>query len=88
MRWAGAVLSNIPLRFLRLPVVLDRRGRSRDSHYKDIREGLFTEPVHISKQSVGWPEYEVEALQRARLAGKSEDEIKQLVIQLHAKRQD
>jgi len=37
-------------------------------------------------RSVGWPSDEVEAINAARIAGKSVDEIRQLVIRLHAKR--
>jgi prophage regulatory protein len=35
---------------------------------------------------VGWPDYEVRALNAARIAGKTGDEIRELVDRLHAKR--
>lgn len=75
-----------PTSFLRLPEVMRRRGRGRSANYKDIVEGFLTEPIAIGRQSVAWPEHEVEAINRARLAGKSADEIKQLVRDLHAAR--
>ncbi|MCP5246578.1 MAG: AlpA family phage regulatory protein [Burkholderiales bacterium] len=71
---------------LRLPVVLKERGRSRSAHYLDIQQGLFTRPVQIGLRAVGWPENEVVALNAARIAGKSNDEIRQLVIKLEAAR--
>jgi len=71
---------------LRLPVVLKERGRSRSAHYQDIQQGLFTKPVSIGLRAVGWPENEVLALNAARIAGKSNDEIRQLVIKLEADR--
>jgi prophage regulatory protein len=71
---------------LRLPVVLNERGRSRSAHYQDIQQGLFTHPVQIGLRAVGWPENEVIALNAARIAGKSNEEIRQLVIQLEAAR--
>ncbi|TXI38904.1 MAG: AlpA family phage regulatory protein [Nitrosomonas sp.] len=71
---------------LRLPIVLKERGRSRSAHYLDIQQGLFTKPVSIGLRAVGWPENEVLALNAARIAGKSNEEIRQLVIRLEAAR--
>ena len=71
---------------LRLPIVLKERGRSRSAHYLDIQQGLFTKPVSIGLRAVGWPENEVLALNAARIAGKSNDEIRQLVSKLEAAR--
>ena len=70
----------------RLPTVLNERGRSRSSHYNDIQQGLFTKPVAIGLRSVGWPSNEVATLNAARIAGKADDEIRELVKQLEAAR--
>jgi prophage regulatory protein len=71
---------------LRLPSVLHDRGRSRSSHYLDMKQGLFTSPVSIGTRSVGWPEHEVTALNAARIAGKTDEEIRVLVVKLEAER--
>jgi prophage regulatory protein len=71
---------------LRLPAVLRERGRSRSTHYLDIQQGLFTRPVSIGARAVGWPEHEVATLNDARIAGKSDDEIRALVARLEAAR--
>jgi len=71
---------------LRLPVTLERRGRSRSSHYADIKNGLFVKPVQIGLRAVGTPEDEVDALNAARIAGKSDEEIRALVVKLEAAR--
>lgn len=71
---------------LRLPVVLRERGRSRSAHYLDIQQGLFTPPVLIGERAVGWPADELAALNAARIAGKSTDEIRALVAKLQATR--
>lgn len=68
---------------LRLPEVKTQRGRSRSAHYRDIQDGLCTKPVRIGPRSVGWPENEIQAINEARIAGKSDDEIKDLVSELH-----
>ena len=71
---------------LRLPAVLRERGRSRSAHYFDIQQGLFTRPVQIGLRAVGWPSSEVAVLNAARIAGKSEVEIRALVAKLEAAR--
>ena len=71
---------------LRLPAVLRERGRSRSAHYMDIQQGLFTPPVPIGARAVGWPADELVALNAARIAGKSDDEIRALVVKLEAAR--
>jgi prophage regulatory protein len=70
----------------RLRAVLHERGRSRSSHYLDIQQGLFTRPVQIGLRAVGWPACEVAAINAARIAGKSEQEIRALVVKLEAAR--
>ena len=62
--------------------------RSNASIYNLIRDGLWTKPVPIGQRSVGWPDDEVRALNAARIAGKSDDEIRELVDRLHAKRSE
>lgn len=71
---------------LRLPAVLKERGRSRSTHYLDIQQGLFTKPVSIGARAVGWPEHEVATLNEARIAGKSDAEIRALVKKLEVNR--
>ena len=62
--------------------------RSHASIYTAIKTGLFTKPVPIGERSVGWPDYEVKAINSARIAGQTEAQIKELVKRLHAKRMD
>lgn len=75
-----------PVRFLRKPDVLQRRGVGNSTHYQDIKDGLFTRPVALGPNSSGWPEHEVALLNAARMAGKSRDELRALVDRLHAQR--
>lgn len=60
--------------------------RSNTSIYKAIRAGLFTKPVAIGQRAKAWPDYEVKAIVRARIAGQTDDEIRELVKRLHTKR--
>lgn len=71
----------------RMPAVKVETGhRSNASIYNAINAGLFTKPVKISERSVGWPSDEVQAINAARIAAKSDAEIRELVNKLHAKR--
>jgi len=71
---------------LKLPETLSQRARSSSSHYRDIQNGLFTNPVNLGQRAVGWPSNEVNILIAAQIAGLAEDEIRSLVAELHAKR--
>lgn len=72
---------------LRMPAVKAETGhKSHASIYTAIRAGTFTRPVPIGERSVGWPDYEVFAINKARIAGQTEAQIRDLVNRLHAKR--
>lgn len=72
---------------LRLPSVKAEIGYSSDaSVYNDIRAGLFPKPVRIGQRAVGWPDYEVRTIVAARIASKTDSEIRVLVDQLHLQR--
>ena len=74
---------------LRMPAVKAETGhRSHASIYNAIKAGLFPKPVQIGERSVGWPDDEVKAINAARIAGKSDADIKALVIRLHSKRSE
>ena len=72
---------------LRMPAVKAETGhRSHASIYSAIKAGLFVTGVAIGQRSRGWPSDEVKAINTARIAGKTNDEIRELVKRLHAKR--
>lgn len=73
--------------FVRRNAVISLCGTSKTSLYRYINAGIFTRPVKIANQrAAGWPVSEIEALNAARIAGKSDDEIRELVASLHAAR--
>ena len=73
---------------LRRKHVENRTGLSRSTIYLRIQEGTFPRPVSLGSRAVGWPSDEVAALNAARIAGKSDDEIRTLVAKLEAARKD
>lgn len=73
-------------RILRLPAVKSESGHSRSTIYLRIAQGLWTKPVSLGGRSVGWPASEISTLLAARIAGKSDEEIRVLVRKLEADR--
>jgi prophage regulatory protein len=76
----------IELHFLRLPDLLRRRGTSRSATYRHIAEGTLPPPVKLGPNTSAWPEHEITAIDAARIAGSTEDEIRALVKSLVAAR--
>lgn len=70
---------------LPLDHTLSRVGQSRSAWHRDINAGLAPKPIKLGVSS-RWPSDEIDALVRARIAGKSTDEIRSLVRQLHEAR--
>ena len=71
----------------RIDAVLGLFGyRSHASIYTSVLAGVFTEPVKIGPRAVGWPANEVDAILKARIGGKTDDQIRDLVKKLHAAR--
>jgi len=59
---------------------------SRSTIYLRIEQGLFPKPVKLGARAVGWPAREVAAINRARIAGLPDDQIRALVLKLEAAR--
>jgi prophage regulatory protein len=72
--------------FLRLPAVIHETGCSRAMIYLRIKQRLWPKPIPLGIRMVGWLSCEVSAMNAARVAGKSDDEIRFLVAELEAAR--
>jgi prophage regulatory protein len=73
---------------LRLPAVKADTGLSRSTLYAQMKQGLLPRPVHLGPRAVGWPSEEIQAINAARIAGKSDAEIKALVKRLEIVRKE
>jgi prophage regulatory protein len=71
---------------LRIPAVKSESGLSRSTIYLRIAQGLWTKPVSLGARAVGWPSDEVAAINAARIAGKTDEEVRVLVAKLEAVR--
>ena len=93
--WAGsthkeqhmAQFPNSTLAILRRKQVQAESGYSRSTIYLRIAQGLWPKPVSLGARAVGWPAGEVSAVNAARIADKSDDDIRALVASLELKRQ-
>ena len=73
---------------LKKPEVLRICGVSKSTLHNRINDGLFTPPVSLGARAVAWPSNEVEAITRAIIAQKSEEDIRLLVAVLITKRKE
>lgn len=73
---------------LRLPDVMRKTGHARSTVYLLVERGLLPRAVKISERASAWPEGELEAINAARIAGKSDNDIRQLVADLERRRRE
>ncbi len=76
----------MPNTILRIPAAQAQSGYSRSTIYLRIAQGLWTKQISLGPRCVGWPAAEVAALNAARIAGKTDAEIRELVTNLEAAR--
>ena len=71
---------------LRLPAVKAQSGYSRSTIYLRMSQGLWTKPVSLGARAVAWPAGDVAALNAARIAGRTDAQIRALVLKLETGR--
>lgn len=71
-----------------MPAVQAQTGVSRSTIYAAIQRGAFVKPIKLGARAVGWPDFEVQTLINARIAGKTDTQIKELVCALELGRQN
>ena len=75
------------IKIIRKAEVLTLVGLSHASLYRLINENLLPPPFSLGCRAVGWYEHEITGVIKARAAGKSDEEVKSLVLKLVASRQ-
>ena len=78
--------ANMPHTILRVPAAKARSGNSRSTIYLRMSQGLWTKQISLGPRCIGWPASEISALNAARIAGKTDEEIRALVVKLEAAR--
>jgi prophage regulatory protein len=75
-------------RILRRVEVSAATGFARSTLYQRIAQGLFPQPFHLGQRMSGWRESEISAINNAHVRGASDGEIRALVSELVARRQE
>jgi prophage regulatory protein len=79
----------VHLRIQRITETLKSTGYKKSTFYNRINAGLMPPPVSLAGgRSVGWIEHEIQSVIAAFCAGKSPEEIKELVKELIVQRSE
>lgn len=76
------------MKFLPMKEICRAMGRSYSSIDNDVIAKRLPPPIKLGGKLKSWPKHEVDVLIAARMAGKSNEEIKELVISLITARSD
>ncbi|WP_138923770.1 helix-turn-helix transcriptional regulator [Sulfitobacter sp. BSw21498] len=72
----------VPNALLRTPDVCAVTGMARPTLYEAMQRGIFPRPIKLGEKSSAWGAAEVNMWCAYRLAGKTENQLKDLVVQL------
>ena len=72
---------------IRIKKVEEKTGLKKSMVYDLISKQEFVTSIKIGERAVAWVSSEIDAINAARMAGKSADEIRQLVKTLMERRQ-
>ena len=81
-------ITNNYIKLLRISKVSEQTAMPKSSIYFSISRGEFPHPIKLGERMVAWLQSEVTAIINARVSGKSNDEIKALVIELESSRKN
>jgi prophage regulatory protein len=73
-------------RLVRMPEVFAAMGEKKSSYYVKMAAGLMPRSIKIGAKAAAIPEYEIRAVNAARIRGATEAELRALVADLHARR--
>ncbi len=71
---------------VRIGPAFRRLGVGRSAGYEQQAKGLLPRGIKVSERSAALLDSEIEAINTARAAGTSDDDLKKLVDRLHARR--
>ena len=70
------------IQLLRNPAVRDRVGLSRSEIHRLVSLGKFPPSIALGDRIRAWDSNEIDAWIQARIAGKADDEIRELITRL------
>ena len=66
--------------------VTKRLGQCRSTLHKAVYDGLLPPPIQLGSRWSAWPSDEIDEIVRARIAGWSDDQLRELVKELVRRR--
>jgi prophage regulatory protein len=74
------------IQIIKQPQLLKQFAFSKSTLFTQINQGLMPKPISLGSRAVGYLQHEVDSVLFARIAGKNNEQIKELVKSLMAKR--
>ncbi|MCP4321354.1 MAG: AlpA family phage regulatory protein [Alteromonadales bacterium] len=74
------------IKIAKQPSVLGQFHFSKSTLFTQVKQGLMPKPISLGARAVGYLQHELDAVLLARIAGQSNEQIKELVKSLVAKR--
>ena len=74
------------IQIVKQPSLLKQFSFSKSTLFSQIKQGLMPKPIPLGDRAVGYLQHELDAVLSARIAGKSNEKIKELVNSLVTKR--
>ena len=71
----------------RMPIAMKRTGFSKSTIYNKINAGIFPQSIRVGLRAVAFVESELDAYLNALIQGKSNEQIKELILELVEQRQ-
>lgn len=71
---------------IRPDTAMARLGTARTQFYEAVRNGLMVRPIKVGSRATAFPDHELNTIERARIAGLSDAELRRVVDDLHAQR--
>ena len=70
------------MRFIREAQLNEKTGQSNAKNRRDVQHGLLPPSIRYGLRNIVWPEHEIDAVIAARIAGKTDEEIREFVTKL------
>ena len=76
------------IKIVKQPAALEKFTFSKSTWFKQRKLGIVPPAISIGERAVGYLQHELDAVLAARIAGQSDEQIKELVKSLVAKRKE
>ena len=76
------------IQIVKQPSLLEQFAFSKSTLFSQIKQGLMPKPIPLGDRAVGYLQHELDSVLSARIAGQSNDQIKELVKSLVAQRKE